>query len=363
MNKLANKFEELSEAASSFPSITDAFDLLHTEEGQAQPEAWRSRRFDPDAVIAEPEPVYKLADATVCTVGNLTNLHAQAKAGKSAVIGAMIAAVIQPESATTTDTLSFSATNPDGKAVVHFDTEQTEFDHSRLIRNAMRRAKVDSPPPWLHSYWLKGMSAEQCRQTVAAATTAAARECGGVHSIFIDGVADLANDVNDASECNPLVTELEAIACEFNCSVVVVIHCNPGSVKVRGHLGSQLERKAESNLTIEKGGKVSVIFSEKQRGAPILKDQAPRFQWDDSSGMHISCESAGDIDRERKIEQWRNKAEDVFEEKRAMRYGDLSIAIKERFKVAERTADRWIKDWGDAGIIQKSLARLWELKS
>jgi hypothetical protein len=34
--------------------------------------------------------------------------------------------------------------------------------------------------------------------------------------------------------------------------IVGVIHFNPGGEKTRGHLGSQLERKAETNLRLDK---------------------------------------------------------------------------------------------------------------
>ena len=65
------------------------------------------------------------------------------------------------------------------------------------------------------------------------------------------------------------LTILPLIATEQNAVVVTVLHENPNSEygKTRGHLGSQLERKAESNLRLQKDNTtgVTTIFTEKSR--------------------------------------------------------------------------------------------------
>ena len=45
---------------------------------------------------------------------------------------------------------------------------------------------------------------------------------------MIDGVGDLAIDVNDTAESNGLVAELHALAIRFDCPIVCVLHENPG---------------------------------------------------------------------------------------------------------------------------------------
>lgn len=333
------------------------------ESSKAQPNAWRQRRYNPEKAVQEPRPVFKLAGVTVGTPGNIGVIMAPIKAGKTAVGEAMMASVIVAEipGDSERDTFSFTSSNPDGRAVVHIDTEQTEGDHAKVLRRVQKRAQVDELPPWFYSYWLKGLTAQECLQSLQAITTNAAKECGGVHSIIIDGVADLVVNVNDPEECNPFVSGLEAMAVDYDCHIVAVIHFNPGSDKSRGHLGSQLERKAESNLTLKKTNETTVIFSAKQRGAPIPEDKGPCFTFCSVAGMHVSCESLSKHKKREEYEAASLQAKTAFNGSPALRYVELKNATVKHLGVSESTAERRIKLWRQLGIVQDAAGNLLEL--
>lgn len=262
----------------------------------------------------EPIPRFLINGSAVCTPGNLTNIIAQAKAGKSAFIGAKIAAAIcAGNEDVTRDTLGVTATAPGRKILVHFDTEQSLVDHDQLIRRALSRAGVDAKPSWLRSYGLAGFRVDEVREMLAAVLWQA-QDDGGLFAVIIDGVADLASDVNDAKECNALVSELHNLAIKYDCPIISVIHENPGSDfgKMRGHLGSQLERKAESNIRLRKNGEITVVFSEKMRRAPIFEKDGPRFAFSKEAGMHLSTASLGRSRDDAKREKLHDQAEAVF---------------------------------------------------
>jgi hypothetical protein len=108
----------------------------------------------------------------------------------------------------------------------------------------------------------------------------------------LDGGADFVADVNDAAESNAFVATRHDLAIKHDCPIVGVVHFNPGSEKSRGHLGSQLERKAETNLALEKDADEStVIYSTKNCRAGIPKGIGPRFRFDPAAGMHVSVAS------------------------------------------------------------------------
>lgn len=318
-----------------------------------------NRRFNQ---TVKPQPlraIYTLANAPVCTPGNLSTITAGVKNGKSAAIGAMIAGAMLPDG-WKADTLGFVSRNERGLALVHIDTEQSPDDYWHLLDRARRRAKLEAVPGWLHSYYLTGLPPKECWALTKRIIDHAAQQCGGIHSILIDGVADLVNDVNDPGECNPLVAELHGLAIKYDTPILGVIHFNPGTAKSRGHLGSQLERKAETNLMLEKEGETTVIWSEKQRRAPILKATGPRFRWSDEAGMHVSCESLGEQKVSAKVEQYRLEVEDAFADKPAMRYGELVATVKNGLTVSQRTAERRVADYVTHKLVKKSFANLWE---
>lgn len=271
------------------PSITVTEPKKETEDEKYE-RLIKETLYDNNLIIPKPVPIFTAAGTTICTPGNLTAYYSQAKAGKTAIIGGMLAATMELPGALN-DTLGFKGSNALNKAVIHFDTEQSRYDWQQMLRTAMRRAKVDQPPSWLKSHILTGRTAGECRILADRVIARYAKEFGGVYAVFFDGVGDLVTDVNEPKECNELVAHLHGQAITHDCAIVNVLHMNAGneSEKGRGHLGSQLERKSESNITMEKVDGISSYWGIKQRGRAISKDSAPSFQWSDEAGMHVSC--------------------------------------------------------------------------
>ena len=195
----------------------------------------------------------------------------------------------------------------------------------------------------------------------------AAKEFGGIHSVLIDWVADAVHDVNDADEAGTLITELHGLAIEFDCPILGVIHVNPGSdFKTRSHLGSQLERKSETNLRLEKGeGGSTVIWADKNRRAPIPKDTAPCFAWDDNAGMHLGVATIRSIKDERKKRGLRAEAMAVFAAAKQplMTHGQIVRIISRERDVSVSTAKRDLHEMIDFGIVLKDLTGLYRLNS
>jgi hypothetical protein len=261
------------------------------------------------------------------------------------------------------DCLGFNSQNPDGFAVVHLDTEQCPFDHWQGIQRAIRRAKIAAAPPWLRSHCLTGFSAADVRASIRVLLEQSAEKFGGVHSVLIDGIADAASDVNNAEETSGLITELHKVAIEFDCPILNIIHMNPGSdFKTRGHLGSQLERKSETNLRLEKDeDEISLIWADKNRRAPITKESGPRFAWSDPDRMHVAVQSKKAEKADMEYDDLAELASTIFADGKAMSYSDLKTTVKTRLTVSDRTAERKVKRIGDLGIVKKTSTGLYKL--
>jgi hypothetical protein len=249
--------------------------------------------------------------------------------------------------------------------VVHLDTEQTPFDLWEGNQRNNRRAKVDAAPAWLRSYCLTGFSASDVRLAIRILTAQAAQQFGGVHSVFVDGIADAVNDVNDPAETSSLITELHKLAIEFDCPILTVIHVNPGSdFKTRGHLGSQLERKSETNLRLEKDDSgATVIWADKNRRAPIPKNTAPRFAWNDEAGMHVTVASQRSSKDEVEKQAMQIEAEAVFTAAgiKIINYGQFITFLEREVHASKSTAKRRFGQMLRAGVIRKDLTGFYAL--
>jgi hypothetical protein len=313
-----------------------------------------------------PPPLFKLKGQGIATAGNLMQIQAQAKAGKSAVVGAMIAAVIvgdadegegQWEAA---DLLGFSASsNHDKRAVITFDTEQSQFDAWRLIQRTCDRAKVEQDPPWLRSYRVNDISLQLLRKAVQAEMKRAAQECGGVLAVFIDGGADMCVDPNETREAFALVGEWAALASKYECLIAVVIHENPGGVdtaKTRGHLGSQLARKAETSLRLLTGGDgVTEVYTLLGRSCFIPKGEGQLIKYDADAGMHVSvqretAEGRADLRRAELVDP----LEEIFEGVvGGMKWVEFNHAIGRVMELKGGSVGRMLKEFLALGMVKK----------
>ena len=222
----------------------------------------------------------------------------------------MIAGSMEP----TGDTLGVHSSNPTRAALIHFDTEQSPYDHHAVIVRALQRAGRPSPD-WLRSYSLADVGIVERMGLLRFELEAAKEAHGAIHSVFLDGVADLCHDPNDPQEAFALVGELHRLAICYDTAVLCVLHENPGSEigKTRGHLGSQLERKAETNLRLAKDGEgITVVFAERARHAHIPREQGQRFKWCDDAKMHVATASAAETKGSVKRELLHALAVEVF---------------------------------------------------
>ena len=210
-----------------------------------------SFRFDQE--LTQPDPVISIDGATISSRRYITAITGHSKAGKTGAVTAIIAGTLaKPGDIVETLGLQIKP-NRDGLLTLHIDTEQSQYNHHKAIRNAFNRAHRSAAPDWFKSYLLRELSVKEKKQAIQLLLQTHNAEFGGVHIVLIDGVGDLVQSVNDEQECNELVLFLEQLAIRYNCPVVTILHLNPGSsVKSRGHLGSQMERKCESMLTILK---------------------------------------------------------------------------------------------------------------
>ena len=334
--------------------------------GEAEPAAERKivvtrllkeREFDFQVEPPVLRPIFTLAGVCISTPANLSTITSAIKTGKSAVIGALAAAAM-PHSHDA-DLLGFSSSNPKGMALLWFDSEQSPDDFWHCVFRSVKRAGLREPPPWLHAFCLTGLGCKRAWECVTEATKAAADQHGGIHSTLIDGLADLVADVNDPAESNEFVAELHDMAIRMDCPIIGVIHFNPGSEKSRGHLGSQVERKAETNLALEKVDETTTIYSTKNRRAGIPKNQGPRFAFNVEAGMHVTVESRQSQKDAEMRDALQELAQDVFRDRPSMRRSDLETTVKTLLTVKDKTAYRRVNEMVRLGVICKSVAGLY----
>jgi len=322
-----------------------------------------SRKFDFKSAPERIEPFMKFMGYAVCTPGNISNIQGPPKSAKSAVVSAILASTLsQPWIPKQTDSLEFEAKLPPGQVVLHLDTEQSQFDHDRQIRRSYERAHVKKESPLLHSYRLTGLDPLFCWSKMQEAIYAAKQNHHGIGLIIIDGIADFCRDPNDATESFELIRKLHALASDLDCVIITVLHQNPGATgKTRGHLGSQIERKAETSLRVEKASDVFKIWAENGRSCYIPKSEAWMFHWCDEKKMHVSLPLSDDRwetkksgnKKPDKCTRYTDEVKRAFGGNKILSYSELHSEISRVVRLAESTAKSRIPEYRDLELIKQ----------
>lgn len=301
------------------------------------------------------EMIISINGVPIGTQGNLLGITGGEGTGKSNYVGSLIAGIIREQDMI--DTLGTSIlANTENKAVLLYDTEQSEVQLYKNISNILKRSKQHSMPSCFKAYSLTSMSRKERLQAIIQSMDKFYYQFGGIAVVAIDGIADLVRCANDEAESVAVIDELYRLAGIYKTCIAGVLHFVPNGLKLRGHLGSELQRKAAAILSIERDDDplVSVVKALKVRDGSPLDVPLIQFAWDKKAGMHTYM---GEKPKEEKEKRKKNElvsvARSIFSKQRYCTYVDLCEQIQTILDVKERTAKSYIKFMRDNQLILK----------
>ena len=317
----------------------------------------RSCEIDFDKPPKAPDPVITINDVTIGSPGNLLCVAGSEGSGKTNYLGGILSGAIKPDGISI-DTLGTAVQeNTEQKAVLLYDTEQSEYQLYKNLTYIMKRSTLERPPSWFKAFCLVGISRNERMNLILESMDRFYYEYGGIHMMVIDGIADLLGGVNDEESSVKLIEELFRLAAIYNTCIVCVLHMAPSGMKLRGHLGSEVQRKAAGIILIEKddNNRCSVVKALKVRDGSPLDVPIIQFGWDNQEGRHVFMGEKSKEDSEtRKKNDLTEVAREIFSKKSSMTMAELTQSIMEAMDVKDRMARNYIKYMKDTSIIEKS---------
>jgi hypothetical protein len=304
------------------------------------------------------EMLISINDVPLGTQGNLLGITGGEGTGKSNYVGSLIAGTIRETESI--DTLGTSINrNDNSKAVLLYDTEQSEVQLYKNISGILRRGQNKTMPTHFKAYCLTSMSRKERMQAIIQSMDKFYYQFGGIQIVVIDGIADLVRCANDETESVGVIDELYRLAGIYKTCIVCVLHFIPNGLKLRGHLGSELQRKAAAILSIEKdeNPSVSVVKALKVRDGSPLDVPLVQFSWDKEKEMHAYLGEKPKEEKEKRKEvELSGVAKTIFANHKFCTYVDLCEQIQNILDVKERTAKNYIRFMRDKEIILKDAA-------
>jgi hypothetical protein len=220
-----------------------------------------SKILDDTTILASetyksPPPIITIDGTTVSTLDNFSALTGKAKAKKTYLVSGLVAAALSGE-----QVLQFCATLPKGKEkILYIDTEQSRYHCHRVLTRILKMAecRTDYDHPNLDFISLREYTSVIRMQVIDYVL----RTRTGYGLVIIDGLRDLLVDINSVSESVVVINKLMEWSSRYELHIHVVLHLNKGDDKVRGHLGTELNNKAESVLVVTRNasdGNVSEV--------------------------------------------------------------------------------------------------------
>jgi hypothetical protein len=283
--------------------------------------------------IPRPPTVWGIDDSILGTVGNFSVIIGKAKSRKSFLINLGVACAVRQDGILN----RFNSTLPEGKKrVVYFDTEQGNWNVYMALQRICTQADVNNPQNF-EIYALRKFTPQERLKMIDDYI----KKYDDIGLLIIDGIKDLVTSINDEEQATKIASNLLKWTAEKGMHIVTVLHQNKSDTNARGHIGTELQNKAETVLSVSKmdnNKDISIVeavycrhkepdqfgFTINHLGIPVLTEDYQIFDETKKGGF----DPVDDFDIVTKGEIVRK----IFKNQNSIMYSELKATIKEIIK-------------------------------
>lgn len=193
-----------------------------------------------------PPQIIWVDNSTIATLGNFSASTGKAKAKKTFNVSALVAA-----SLANGKVLNYRASLPEGKRkILYVDTEQSRYHCHNVLERILKLAGL---PTSIDNENLDFICLREYTPSVRIEVIDyALAQDRGYGLVIIDGIRDLLLDINNAGDSVEVINKMMEWSSKYNLHIHCVLHQNKGDNNVRGHIGTEMNNKAETVLVITK---------------------------------------------------------------------------------------------------------------
>jgi hypothetical protein len=195
--------------------------------------------------IVAPE-ILKVHGSAIGTLGNFSASIGKAKSKKTFNVSAIVAASLKNGTV-----LQYAAELPKNKRkILYVDTEQSPYHCQKVMKRIVRMAglPLDKEPKNLEFLSLRRHTPE----IRIAIVEEAIYHTEGLSLVIIDGIRDMVYDINSPGESTKIISKLMQWTDECQIHIHTILHQNKADENARGHIGTELNNKAETVLEVAK---------------------------------------------------------------------------------------------------------------
>ena len=244
-------------------------------------------------------------------IGGIQFITGHQKNGKTFLMAQLMAAILSKDGERTKEYIPELEFNEElrnefpNPTVLYIDTEQEKENTAKVARRVhwLCGWPLNEPNDRFHVVWLRAEDSNEGRW----AKVRAAIDKYKPLAVFVDGIRDVLGDFNDLKESASLIDQCMSMSTYLHCTFWSVLHENPGSDKMRGHLGTEAANKASDVIRVTKKKTGSGVTFEVEQVAArgrdieswqfVVTDDAGRLGVPKitNSGMVLQAEPSGNV--------------------------------------------------------------------
>ena len=194
----------------------------------------------------EHSPVVLMVDDTVIgTLGNFSASIGKAKSKKTFNVSAIVASALSGSTV-----LHYRSMFPENKRkILYIDTEQGRYHCQQVLKRILRLADLPEykNPDNLIMLALRKFS-PKLRLAIVEQAIGTIPDLG---LVIIDGIRDFLYDINSPGESTDIISKFMQWTDDRQIHIHTVLHQNKNDEHARGHIGTELNNKAETIMQIE----------------------------------------------------------------------------------------------------------------
>ena len=203
-------------------------------------------RITPENCNQTETVIINVNSSPIATLGNISASVGKAKSGKTFNVSALVSSVLSNSTI-----LKYSANMPETKKrIIYVDTEQSKYHCHKVLNRIINLSKVNNLIVEDNLYYVSVR--EYTPNLRVKIIEEILDSISNIGLVIIDGCRDLLYDFNCPTESSNLINLLMKWASKHNIHIHVVLHQNKNDDNTRGHLGTELNNKAETILQISK---------------------------------------------------------------------------------------------------------------
>ena len=193
----------------------------------------------------EAPAVLMVDDAVIGTLGNFSASIGKAKSKKTFNVSAIAASALSGRTV-----LRYRSMFPENKRkILYIDTEQGRHHCQQVLKRILRLAEMpdDKVPENLIMLSLRKF-APRVRLLIVEEAIGTTPDLG---LVIIDGIRDFMYDINSPNEATNIISKFMQWTDDRQIHIHTVLHQNKNDEHARGHIGTELNNKAETIMQIE----------------------------------------------------------------------------------------------------------------